>query len=357
MASSASACWMRATRSRTISGPMRFIGGAEISANTTAPSLRTWIVSSEPAASRMCDLFMRITFLGRASGSRRLASSLDRRARPRPWSATWSSRRADTDTGPGVRRDPGTPGVQTRAFHGRERSGRDATVSCYSNQHPLKETVMTTSTRLAHQPGDGRRHRPPRGLRGDRRRDAALRRGRRGAAGPPAARLPGVLVQLAPADRTARQGRLPRRRARPARLQPVVEARRLRRLHRRQARPRRPRPHPRARCRVRDGGRPRLGRNGRLDPGDEPPRGRRPARHPQRRPPAQAQRGAAQPASAPEDLVLLLLPVPGAARSAARAAGTGGSSSASCAPPARRTRRRSSIATSRRGPSQGRRRR
>ena len=49
---------------------------------------------------------------------------------------------------------------------------------------------------------------------------------------------------------------------------------------------RHPRPHPRARRRVRDGGRSRLGRIGRLDPGDEPPRGRRPPRHPERGPPA-----------------------------------------------------------------------
>ena len=72
--------------------------------------------------------------------------------------------------------------------------------------------------------------------------------------------------------------------------------------------------------------------------------------------PRQAERRTAPPASAPEVLVLLLLPVPEAARAPCARAGTGGSSSASCATPARRT-RRSSIATSRRGPSRGRRRR
>ena len=63
-----------------------------------------------------------------------------------------------------------------------------------------------------------------------RRREAALRRDRRRAAGRPAARLPGVLVRLAAADRAAGGGRLPCGRARSARLQPVVEARRRRRL-------------------------------------------------------------------------------------------------------------------------------
>src|SRR3984957_20401552 len=37
---------MRETKSRTSSGPERFIGGAEISANKTAPSRRTLIVSN-----------------------------------------------------------------------------------------------------------------------------------------------------------------------------------------------------------------------------------------------------------------------------------------------------------------------
>ena len=173
---------------------------------------------------------------------------------------------------------------------------------------------MTTITSKLHPPGDRRRHRPSRGLRPSRRHRHPLRRGRRRAAGRPAARLPGVLVRLAPADRTARAGGLARRRARPAWLQPLLAARRLRRLHGRQAGRGHPRPHPRARCRVRDGRRSRLGRNGRVDPGDEPPRGRRPPRHPQRRASAQAQRRPAQPAPAPAVLVLLLLPVPQAAR-------------------------------------------
>src|SRR6476660_3455996 len=40
-----SACWMRDTRSRTNDGPRRFKGGARISANKTASSLFTLIVS------------------------------------------------------------------------------------------------------------------------------------------------------------------------------------------------------------------------------------------------------------------------------------------------------------------------
>jgi pimeloyl-ACP methyl ester carboxylesterase len=63
----------------------------------------------------------------------------------------------------------------------------------------------------------------------------------------------------------------------------------------RQAGRRRPRSHPRARCRVRDGGRSRLGRNRRVDPGDESPGGRRPPRHPERGPSAPAERRTAQP--------------------------------------------------------------
>src|SRR5262245_31480791 len=45
MASSASVCWMRETRSRTNAGPRRFIGGAASSAKRTAASWRTLIVS------------------------------------------------------------------------------------------------------------------------------------------------------------------------------------------------------------------------------------------------------------------------------------------------------------------------
>ena len=160
----------------------------------------------------------------------------------------------------------------------------------------------------------GRPDRTSGGLRRGRGRAAALRRGRRRAAGRPAARLPGVLVRLAAADRAARGSGLPRRRARPAGLQPVVEAGRRRRLQRRQAGRRRPRSHPGARRRVRARGRPRLGWDRRLDARDEPPRGRRPAGHPQRGPSAQAQRGAAPPQPAAAVLVLLLLPAPGAAR-------------------------------------------
>ena len=75
----------------------------------------------------------------------------------------------------------------------------------------------------------------------------------------------------------------------------------------RPARRRHPRPHRRARCRVRAVGRSRLGRKHRVDRRDEPPRGRRPARHPQRGPSAAAFGGTAQSEPAPEVLVLLLL--------------------------------------------------
>ena len=56
------------------------------------------------------------------------------------------------------------------------------------------------------------------------RRAPALRRGGRRAARRAAARLPGVLVVLAPPDPGAGRGRLPRRRARPARLRAVRRA-------------------------------------------------------------------------------------------------------------------------------------
>ena len=85
-------------------------------------------------------------------------------------------------------------------------------------------------------------------------------------------------------------------------------------LHRRQAGRRRARSHPRTRRRVRAAGRPRLGRNRRLDCGDEPPRGRGPSGHPQRGPSAQAQRGTAPPQPARAVLVLLLLRAPRPAR-------------------------------------------
>src|SRR4051794_13248024 len=130
----------------------------------------------------------------------------------------------------------------------------------------------------------------------------------------PAARLPGVLVRVAAADCAARGGRFPRGRARPARLQPVVEARRRGSVHRRQAGRRRARSHPRARCRVRVIGGPRLGRDRRLDCGDEPPRGGGPAGHSQRGPSAQAERGTASPQPARAVLVLLLLRAPRSAR-------------------------------------------
>src|SRR5439155_10556264 len=58
----------------------------------------------------------------------------------------------------------------------------------------------------------------------------------------------------------------------------------------------------------------RLGRKHRLDHRDEPPRGGRPTRHPQRGPSAAAPGGTAQPEPAPEVLVLLLLCGTGTAR-------------------------------------------
>ena len=70
----------------------------------------------------------------------------------------------------------------------------------------------------------------------------------------------------------------------------------------------------RTRRRDRAAGRSRLGRVYRLGPRDEPPRGRGPAGHPQRGPPAEAVAGTAPPGPAPQVLVLLLLRPPGPAR-------------------------------------------
>src|SRR5256885_7033849 len=47
---------MRETRSRTSSGPSRFMGGAAISANRTAPSLRTVSVSKTTVSPRPSSL-------------------------------------------------------------------------------------------------------------------------------------------------------------------------------------------------------------------------------------------------------------------------------------------------------------
>src|SRR6266480_2840438 len=68
-----------------------------------------------------------------------------------------------------------------------------------------------------------------------------------GAPGRSAARLPGVLVRLAVADRTTRSGGFSGGRPRHAWLQPVIEARGLRVIRRRPARRRYPRSHWRAR--------------------------------------------------------------------------------------------------------------
>ena len=70
----------------------------------------------------------------------------------------------------------------------------------------------------------------------------------------------------------------------------------------------------RARCRAGVPGRSRLGRKHRLDHRDEPPRGGRPTRHPQRGPSAAALEGTAPPEPAPEVVVLLLLRGTGSAR-------------------------------------------
>ena len=129
--------------------------------------------------------------------------------------------------------------------------------------------------------------RPGGRIRPARRRAAPLRRGGRRSAGRPAPRLPGVLVRLAPPDPGAGRGRLPRRRAGHARLQPLVAPRGRRRLRHRPAGGRRPRPDPRARSRTRLPGRPRLGGRVRLGDGDEPPGGGGAAGDPQR-PPSRA---------------------------------------------------------------------
>ena len=185
-----------------------------------------------------------------------------------------------------------------------------------------------------------------------RRSELALRRGRRWAADRSAARLPGVLVRLAAADRAARGGGFSGGRPRHAWLQPVIEARGLRGLRRRPARRRHPRPDRRTRCQVRAVGRSRLGRKHRLDGRDESPRGGRPTRDPQRGPSAAALGRTAPPQPAPEVLVLLLLCDTGTAR------GRGARQRLALLPalPARREpalhARRRSNATSRRGHSQ-----
>ena len=152
-------------------------------------------------------------------------------------------------------------------------------------------------------------------------------------------------------DRPARSGRLPRRRARPARLQPVVAAEGHHGLLSRQGGRRHQRPHPRARLRVRDPGRPRLGRDGRLDDRDEPPGGRRAARHPRRGPSAEAPEGALQAAPAPAAAGTSSSSPSRGSPSASCGRRTSGSSAASSATRVPRTRRRRWTATSRRGRS------
>ena len=126
---------------------------------------------------------------------------------------------------------------------------------------------------MAEQQVPGPERRTSRGLRRDRRRAVALRRGWRGAADRSAARLPRVLVRLAAADRTARGGGIPRGGTRHARLQPVLAAEGRQGLRHRPIDRRHPRSHPRTRCHLRAAGRPRLGRVRRLGYRDEVPQG------------------------------------------------------------------------------------
>ena len=138
-----------------------------------------------------------------------------------------------------------------------------------------------------------------------------------------------VLVRLAATDPSRSWRRVLGGRPRHAGLQPVIEARGLRGLRRRPAGPRHPGLNERARRRVRVPGRSRLGRINRLDSRDEPPRGRRPARDPQRGPPAEAIGGTAPSEPAPEVLVLLLLRDTGTARGGGPRSETGTSSGTS----------------------------
>ena len=148
-------------------------------------------------------------------------------------------------------------------------------------------------------------------------------------------------------------GRFSGGRPRHAWLQPVIEARGLRGLRRRPARRRYPRPDRRTRCRVRVVGRSRLGRIHRLDHRDEPPRGGRPTRHPQRGPSAAALGGTAPPEPASEVLVLLLLCDHRDCPRKWCTPETGTSSGTSWRTRTRLTPTRKSNATSRRGRSQG----
>ena len=108
---------------------------------------------------------------------------------------------------------------------------------------------------------------PPRHLR--QRHPAARRRGRRGPAGPAAARLPAVLVDLARAADRPGRGRLPRRRPGPARLRRQRQA--AARLRPADPGGRRRRAGPGARRAGRRRRRPRLGRAARLDDGGPAP--------------------------------------------------------------------------------------
>ena len=219
------------------------------------------------------------------------------------------------------RRAPEPASVRTPRDQGvvRARHGRAiANVSGDRASHALRgdpcELVAGRSDHTRRH-GARRRDRGSGGLRRRRRREAPLRRGRRRAAGRPAARLPGVLVRLAAADRAARGGGLPRRRARPAGLQPVVASRTASRAY--GADKLAADVHGLIQERGAESalrGRHDWGGTVAWTLGDEPSRGRRPSGHPQRGPSAAAQRGTAPPQPAPTVLVLLLLPAPGAAR-------------------------------------------
>jgi hypothetical protein len=174
-----------------------------------------------------------------------------------------------------------------------------------------------------------------------------------GAAGGVAARVPGVLVWVAGADRAAGGGGVPRGRARHARLQPVLQAGRRPRLRHPPAGRRHGRPDPRARRRVRDAGRARLGPVGRLGHRDGLPRGGGPAGHLELGAPAQAVGGTAPPRAAPQVLVLFSSTSPTCPkRSCTPTAGT--TSGTSCTTPPPPTPPRRCTAIFRRGRSRAR---
>ena len=138
------------------------------------------------------------------------------------------------------------------------------------------------------------------------------------AAGPAAARLPGVLVDVARAAEGARAGGLPRDRPRPARLRALGQAAAHRGLSQRRAAGRHRGPARRARTRERVSRRARFRRLRRLESRDPPPRARAQARGLQRRAPRGLPLAAAARARARDDeLVPDVLPAALAARARA----------------------------------------